>query len=200
MFWGKIKRDLSRYAPLDFLRKVIFFMEREIGGKMGVVQSCRSLIYFKQWNVFMGNNVSLLGFSPDVKVAKGFRIYSNCCFELGHEASFNVGRSCVLSFGVIVSCRHKISIGDFVQIGEYTSLRDSTHNFKNLNVPTKDQDDIVGEIIIENNVWIGSGCILLPGTYIEEGVIVGAHSLVKGRLKKNSVYGGTPLRFLKARE
>jgi len=41
------------------------------------------------------------------------------------------------------------------------------------------------KIMIGSNVWIGRGSIILPGSVIEDGVIIGAHSVVKGHLKAN---------------
>ena len=54
--------------------------------------------------------------------------------------------------------------------------------------------DFFNSIEIESNIFIGHKSILLPGTYIESNVIIGAGSVVKGRLLKNSVYAGVPAR------
>ena len=50
--------------------------------------------------------------------------------------------------------------------------------------------------MIENNVWIGAGVTVLDGAYIEEGCIIGANSLVMGRLEKETIYGGVPDKIL----
>jgi len=52
--------------------------------------------------------------------------------------------------------------------------------------------DYMDKIIIGDNVFIGLGAILLPGTRIGNNVIVGAGSVVKGELLSNSVYAGVP--------
>lgn len=56
--------------------------------------------------------------------------------------------------------------------------------------------DVFDKITIGNNVFIGFGVTLLAGTKIEDNVIVGAGSLVKGNLKANSVYAGVPVRYI----
>lgn len=53
-----------------------------------------------------------------------------------------------------------------------------------------------GKVIIGKNVYIGAGTIILPGTTIGDNTIVAAGSVVKGILKKNSVYVGSPARYL----
>ena len=52
--------------------------------------------------------------------------------------------------------------------------------------------DLFRSIKIESNIFIGHKSIILPGTYIESNVIVGAGSVVKGRLLTNTVYAGVP--------
>ena len=77
-------------------------------------------------------------------------------------------------------------------IGEYTSIRDTSHSYQNNGIPFSQQADESLSISIGNNVWIGRGCIIMPGTVIADNVIIGANSVVKGQLETNSVYVGSP--------
>lgn len=45
-----------------------------------------------------------------------------------------------------------------------------------------------GRVTIGDYVFISAGCIILPGTYIPNKVIVGAKCTIKGRLEGNTVY------------
>jgi len=56
--------------------------------------------------------------------------------------------------------------------------------------------DLFGKILIKNNVFIGVNVTILPNTIIDNNVIVGAGSIVKGHLKENSVYAGIPAKFI----
>ncbi len=49
-----------------------------------------------------------------------------------------------------------------------------------------------GPIEIGNHVFIGSRCTILPNTKIEDYVIIGAGSLVTGRIPGGGVYAGVP--------
>jgi acetyltransferase-like isoleucine patch superfamily enzyme len=62
--------------------------------------------------------------------------------------------------------------------------------------PENKNADIFKPIIIGNNVFIGYGSIILPGTNIEDNVIIGAGSIVKGNILANSVYAGIPAKFI----
>ncbi len=58
--------------------------------------------------------------------------------------------------------------------------------------------DIVKPIVIGNNVYIGYGCIVLPGVTIGDNVVIGAHSLVSKDIPSNSVAVGSPARVIKS--
>ena len=49
-----------------------------------------------------------------------------------------------------------------------------------------------GCIEIRDNVFIGMNVLVLPNTIIEENVVIGAGSVVKGKICANSIYAGNP--------
>ena len=53
-------------------------------------------------------------------------------------------------------------------------------------------------IRIEDNVWIGTGSIILPGTHIGEGSVVAAGSVVRGRFAPCSLIAGNPAVLVKS--
>jgi acetyltransferase-like isoleucine patch superfamily enzyme len=181
----------------DFLRKVIFVLFRVINLKL--LRKLKALYYFKSGNIDLGRGIRVHGISYEIVVGNKTSFYDHCIFEFGHNSQLSIGSNVVLSYGVILSCQKKIFIGNDVQVGEYTSIRDSTHSHSNTHLPMKYAEDISEEIFIANDVWIGRGCIIFPGTVIEEGVVVAANSVVKGRLARNGVYGGIPVRLIKLR-
>jgi acetyltransferase-like isoleucine patch superfamily enzyme len=58
------------------------------------------------------------------------------------------------------------------------------------------EDDIFGKIIIGNNVFIGINCTLLPNTVVGDNCIIGAGSVVRGKVPANSVLIGNPAKVL----
>lgn len=57
--------------------------------------------------------------------------------------------------------------------------------------------DVFGPVKIGNNVFIGYGTIILPGTIIGDNVVVGAGSVVRGELESNWVYAGVPTKKIR---
>lgn len=81
-----------------------------------------------------------------------------------------------------------VTIGDNVLI---TTSRILTHDAstKKFLGHTK-----LGRVTIGNNVFIGAGCIILPGVHIGDNVIVGAGTVVSKDIPANSVVAGNPMR------
>jgi acetyltransferase-like isoleucine patch superfamily enzyme len=52
---------------------------------------------------------------------------------------------------------------------------------------------------IGSNVWIGSGCIILPGVTIGDDTVVAAGSIVTKDIPAGSVAAGVPARVIRGR-
>ncbi len=58
-------------------------------------------------------------------------------------------------------------------------------------------DETKSGIDIGSNVWIGAGCVLLPGTVIGDESVIAAGSVVRGIVPAGEIWGGVPARKLK---
>lgn len=56
--------------------------------------------------------------------------------------------------------------------------------------------NVFGKIIIGENSFIGTGTILMPGTEIGPNCLVGAGSVVRGKIPENSVVMGNPAKVI----
>jgi galactoside O-acetyltransferase len=52
--------------------------------------------------------------------------------------------------------------------------------------------------VIEKNVWIGAGTIVLPGVTIGENSVIGAGSVVTKSIPENVLALGTPCRVIRS--
>lgn len=89
-----------------------------------------------------------------------------------------------------------LTIGDYVAIGPGTKIIVYSNYYQQEQFVTNTY--LTKDIWIGSNVFIGANCTLLPGTFIEDHVIIGANSVVKGTLETNSIYVGTPSRKIKS--
>ncbi|WP_243349657.1 acyltransferase [Parabacteroides sp. FAFU027] len=56
-----------------------------------------------------------------------------------------------------------------------------------------------GKVLLDKFVQVGSGSVIFPSLTIEEGVVIGAMSLVKNSLSSWGIYVGIPVRRIKER-
>lgn len=198
MIINKAIHYYSSYNINDFIRKCIFKLLQL--KSTYTTRFFKKIYYFKNSHIILGRNVRTEGFTPDIQVGNKTNIYDNCIFVISsHNAKLSIGVHCVLSYGVLVACHEEISIGDNVLIGEYSSIRDTTHNYSDLSVPMMFSGDSSKKISIHSDVWIGRGCIILPGTTIQKGAVIGANSVVSGNIESYGIYAGSPARLIKKR-
>ena len=93
-----------------------------------------------------------------------------------------------------------VHIGRDVMMGPRCILLASAHETRQVDVPMNRQGFREDRpIVIEDDVWIGAGCILLPGRRIGTGSIVGAGSVVVTDVPPWTVVAGNPARVVKLR-
>ena len=57
--------------------------------------------------------------------------------------------------------------------------------------------EVAKAIMIEDNVWLGGGAILLPGVTIGRNAVVGAGAVVSRSVPPNMVVAGNPARVIR---
>ena len=57
-----------------------------------------------------------------------------------------------------------------------------------------------GKVVLKKFSQIGAGCVVFPNLTVEEGVVVGAMSLVKESLSEWMIYAGIPAKYKKLRK
>ncbi len=99
----------------------------------------------------------------------------------------------------IIAYNEKINIGRNVLIAANSTLITRSHVHTDLANPIRCQGYINKPIYIEDNVWIGTNCIILAGVRIGEGSIVAANSVVNKDVEPYTIVGGSPAKFIKKR-
>jgi maltose O-acetyltransferase len=113
-----------------------------------------------------------------------------------YGSRIRVGARTFVNYGLVALDVASIEIGDDVQIGPNVQLLTPTHPI--------DPDarrakwEAAEPIVIEANVWLGGGVIVLPGVTIGENTVVGAGSIVTKDLAPNVVAAGNPARVVRS--
>ncbi len=93
-----------------------------------------------------------------------------------------------------------VTIGNNVMMAEDVKIFTVNHDTSRIDIPMCEQgSQSERPVIIGDDVWIGSNVLILPGSKIGNGVILGAGSVVRGNLPDYAVVVGNPAKIIKFR-
>jgi acetyltransferase-like isoleucine patch superfamily enzyme len=172
-------------------------------GKRSKIKYCNKISLGK--TVIIGDNIEINALSKQgIKIGNNFTIRRNSIIECtgvirnlgeGLEIGNNVG----ISQNCYIQVRGFVKIGNNVIFGPNVSIFSENHNFSSNSMFINEQGEIRKGVSIEDGVWIGSGSIILDGVTIGTNSIIAAGSVVNKNVPPNSIFGGVPAKFIKAR-
>ncbi|GAB7036882.1 sugar O-acetyltransferase [Catenuloplanes niger JCM 9533] len=112
-----------------------------------------------------------------------------------YGANIRIGPRTFANYGLVALDVAAITIGADVQIGTNVQLLTPTHPVAP--GPRRAKWEAAKPIVIGDNVWLGSGAIVLPGVTIGENTVVGAGAVVTRDLPPNVVAVGNPARVVR---
>ncbi len=112
---------------------------------------------------------------------------------------FTIGTDVYIADDLIIveelNDRANITIGNRVSIAPRVTLVTSSHPN---NSRTRGFAPIAqGPVVIEDDAWLGAGCVILPGVRIGRGAVVGANSVVSQDVLPLHVVAGQPARTIR---
>lgn len=137
-----------------------------------------------------------------LKRGKNFLVGPNCqvypCRYISFGDNSFLGRNVTISTSA--SGRSPIVIGNDVMLAERVMIIGGNHEISRTDIPMNRQGEgKQGSIVIEDDVWIGAGSIILSGVTIGKGSVVGAGAIVTKSIPKYSIAVGNPARVIKNR-
>ncbi len=111
----------------------------------------------------------------------------------------SIGKNVAINNGFWVDARGGVEIGDNVLIGPHVTIATVNHRFDRANIPIRKQGHIIKGVVVEDDVWLAAGVILLPGVRIGRGSVIAAGSVVTRNVEPYSIVGGVPAKEIKKR-
>lgn len=156
-------------------------------------------------------------FGRHVKVSRKASFHDASKICLGHHV--RIDDFCVLSAGdggISVGDRvhiavfssligkGRIDIGDYANVSSRVSIYSSSDDYSgewmtNPTIPAELTNVRHADVLVGRHVIIGSGSVVLPGVVLEDGVAVGALSLVTTHCAAFGIYAGIPARRISER-
>jgi acetyltransferase-like isoleucine patch superfamily enzyme len=116
--------------------------------------------------------------------------------DLPH-AFIKIGRDSLIGEFNVLRGQGGITIGDRVYTSPLVQLVAVNHVFADPARPFVEQGITAQGIIVEDDVWIGSGAIVTDGVHIGRGAVVAAGAVVTRDVPPRSVVAGIPARVVK---
>jgi acetyltransferase-like isoleucine patch superfamily enzyme len=131
----------------------------------------------------------------NIKIGNNSSIHYGC-FIAGseHGALIEIGDNTVINRFTYLDGRFPLKIGNNVNISHYTIIQTLTHDPN-----AKDFRGVIGPVIIEDDVWIGTRATILQGITIGKGAVIGAGSIVTKNIPPYAIAVGNPARVIKER-
>lgn len=113
------------------------------------------------------------------------------------HAWIRIGKDSLIGEMNVLRGQGGITIGDRVYTAPMVQMLAVNHIYDDPTRPMLEQGITAEGIMIEDDVWIGSGAIITDGVRIGKGSVVAAGAVVTKDVPEHSVVGGVPARLLK---
>jgi len=128
-----------------------------------------------------------------IKIGKGSTIHTGAVFY--KPWNIKIGEDSIVGEGVVLDGRDKIIIGNHVDIAANVMIYNGKHDIEDA-----DFKPVFAPVVIEDYVFIGPRVIILPGTTIKKGAVVGAGAVVTEDVQEFTIVGGVPAKQIGERK
>jgi len=154
-------------------------------------------------NVLISDKASF--YNPEkISIGNNVRIDDFCVLSAG-EGGIEIRNYIHIAVYSSLIGAGRIKLADFVNISSRVSIYSSNDDYSgaaltNPMVPGEFKNVLSADVELKKHVIVGAGSVILPGVTLNEGVAVGALSLVTKDCEEFTVYSGVPAKALKLRK
>jgi acetyltransferase-like isoleucine patch superfamily enzyme len=113
------------------------------------------------------------------------------------HSGIRIGRDSLIGEFNVVRGQGGVTIGDRVYTSPLVQIVAVNHVFDDPMRPFIEQGITAEGIVIEDDVWIGSGAVICDGVHIGQGAVVAAGAVVTEDVLPHTVVAGAPARLVK---
>ncbi|MES2139009.1 MAG: acyltransferase [Bacteroidota bacterium] len=150
-------------------------------------------------NVLISKKASFYGVSR-ISIGNNVRIDDFCVLSSG-QGGIQIGNYVHIAVFSSLQGEGRIILEDFSGISSRVSIYSSNDNYlgefmSNPTVPSQFTGVTHADVTLCKHVLIGCGAVILPGVILQQGVVVGAYSLVNENCEEFFIYKGNPAKKL----
>ena len=197
---GKVK-NLDAKKIFNQIARVLIGLSQKINRGTNAIRTIPLAVSLKK----CGKNFRIVASKTTILNPENISIGSNFSsmgelYLYGNDGIITIGENCSLNTNIQIGASgSKISIGDNVLIAPNVVIRAADHAYTDPGRPIREQGHIGAEIIIEDDVWICSNCVITKGCIIGKGSVIAAGSVVSKSVEPYTIAGGVPAKAIKRR-
>ena len=115
-----------------------------------------------------------------------FRIRDGAKIRVRDGGNCIIGNNVSVNSNDMIACHDSVLIGDNVQLGPNVQIYDHDHDFR-VEGGIGAMKFCTSPVVIGNDCWLGANTVILRGTELGNGCVVGAGCVLKGRYPAGSV-------------
>jgi len=145
------------------------------------------------------SHVTIIGFDK-IELGNNVRIQKNS-FLHAIDANLSIGDDSFLGTNSQLSAvRGDIKIGSNCLIASNCVFRPDNHKIDRIDIPINQQGYDIGDIVLEDDVWIGANSVVLKDVLLSKGSVVAAGSVVNKKVSPYDIVAGVPAKIVKNRK
>ncbi|WP_051215897.1 acyltransferase [Ferrimonas futtsuensis] len=190
------------YRPLDWILTLTGMVCREMGRIMLWTPIFRSKIRGGEGIFLYSGQPQILG-PVAVELGRGCRVsgVSTLCGRPG--SSLKVGDNVDIGWQNTIACGTRVVLGDNVRLAPRVLLAGYAGHPLEADARAAgeaERPDQARAIVLERDVWLGTGVMVMAGVTIGRGTVVAAGSVVTRDLPEGVLAGGNPARVIRPLE
>ena len=173
-----LRRSLQRYLLVGPISSIYYFLR------------CRAM-------VAMGSKVQV---TSRISFGKGCVVKSFAVVKTS-SGRITFGHNCAVSaFNQIDTDQADVTIGNHVRFGPHVFVTGSARRFMKRGVLIHEQGHEDPGLMIEDDVLVGAGAVILAGVRVGKGAVIGAGAVVNKDVPPYHIVAGVPAKTIGERE
>jgi acetyltransferase-like isoleucine patch superfamily enzyme len=195
-----------RPAFFAFLTRIIYSGSRVRIGKGFRTDSIPRIIVDKGCRLEIGlsaefrrnieirvHKASKVHIGDNVRIDRGVRILAT------NQSTISLNNGCRIGLYSVFNGGGSISVGNKALVSGFVYLQTSMHKYDNKHKSVQDQGFTHAPVVLEDDTWLGTHVVVLPGVTISKGAVVGSNAVVVRDVSENQVVVGIPAKAIKER-
>lgn len=144
-------------------------------------------LIFRAKILYLGRPLELVGIRR-LKASNYMGLYPLARIEIGKKGNIIIGNNFRAGHSLFMQTNSLIEIGNNVTVSANVFIGTTDYNWREKSDQRlKNRKEIEKPIFIGDNVFIGVGAVILPGTKLSSGCVVGANVVAKGDYREHTI-------------